>query len=81
MKTIDQLWDHLEQDPDVLALKEKLSLLEAQIKAHTSDEVWQLLLQWEAEWAAYATLCAQRMYEWASQSSALEGQTNTETGE
>lgn len=61
MDKMDQLLEQVEQDPEVQAIKANLTRLEHEIKGRVADDVWQLLLDWEAEWAAYATVCARKM--------------------
>ena len=61
MESEDELLDEIEDDPDVKACKERLLALEGRIKQAVSDDAWELLLEWEAEWANYATLCAKRL--------------------
>jgi hypothetical protein len=62
LEEVDQFLQQLENDPELQAIKDKLSLLEKQIKGVVSDEAWQYLLEWEETWAQYLTLCIQRLH-------------------
>lgn len=62
MEEFDQFLQQLENDPELVLIKDKLSLLEKQIKDVVSEEAWTYLLEWEETWAQYVTLCIQRLH-------------------
>ena len=62
MKYDDTLWEHLEHDPDILALKSRMRDVEDLLRAAVSDEHWAVFLEWEALWAQYVTLYVERLY-------------------
>ena len=62
MDEIDRFLEEMENDPELRAVKARLSKLEAQIREQVGAEAWELLLEWESEWAHYVTICTKRLY-------------------
>ena len=61
MKYDDPLWQQVENDPEILALKVKMREVEQQLRATVPDGPWAIFLEWEALWAQYLTLCVERL--------------------
>ncbi len=59
---IEALFQEMENDSELQQVKQRLTALEAQIKSRVSEDVWLLLLEWEAVWAEYLTVCVKRVY-------------------
>lgn len=62
MDEIDRFLEEMENDPELQAVKARLAKLEAKIRERVGEEAWELLLEWESEWAHYVTICTQRLY-------------------
>ena len=62
MDALDRFMQQMESDPELKACKERLAVLEKKLKTRVNDEEWDLLLEWEAEWANYVAICTKRLY-------------------
>lgn len=62
MRYDDPLWQQVENDPEILALKAKMREVEQQLRAAVPDGTWAIFLEWEALWAQYLTLYVERLY-------------------
>lgn len=69
-EALDEFLQQLDDDPELQAIKARLSHLEAQIRSIASEEVWKYLLEWEEEWAHYVTICIRRLHARANASGA-----------
>jgi hypothetical protein len=61
MKYDDPLWQQVERDPEIVALKAKMRELEHRLREVVADEAWEIFLEWEALWAQYLTLTIERL--------------------
>jgi hypothetical protein len=62
MDAFDRVLQQLEQDPELQGIKARMLEVETVIKATVSDENWGKFLEWEALWAEYLTLYAERLF-------------------
>ncbi|TCP55932.1 hypothetical protein EV586_103591 [Tumebacillus sp. BK434] len=57
----NRLLERLDDDPDLRVVQKQLSALEEKIKRVVSEDAWDLVLEWEALWAHYVTLCLEKL--------------------
>ena len=62
MEEIERFLEAMENDPELRAVKARLTRLEVEIRRRVGEEAWELLLEWESEWAHYVTICTKRLY-------------------
>ncbi|ASS76604.1 hypothetical protein CIG75_17620 [Tumebacillus algifaecis] len=59
---INRMLEQLDDDPELHVLQKQLSSLEEQIKTVVSEDAWDLVLEWEALWAQYVTICLEKLH-------------------
>lgn len=63
LEKFERFVEGIEGEPEIVEVKEKMSVIEAKIKDASNELTWDMLLEWESLWGEYVEICIRKFTE------------------